>query len=425
MRTAPKGSESRCSSTPSAESASSSEPPPMSITTARPTPISKWASALRKESIASCSPSSNRTRSPVSSRTCARNCAPLRASRTALVATASTRWAPSCRARVFMRERASMAARMAVPDSSPVSSSPAPSRGAAFSSSMTRMAPVGDTSATIARMELEPMSIAPMRTSPLALGAAAGVTGAMSPVDAELRPLAVFAVVLDLLPFREIDSVFSDVRREIRDPLQVPADEQELERGRDRPWVGQHVRQQDAENRVVKRVHLVVRATDVTSQLPVGPHEGIQGIGKHLARSPHHVLDLRCRRDVRLRGDEALRRLRDVDGVVADAFQVARHLDGAHEEPEVARHRLLEGEEPDGPFLDVQLEEVDLAIAADHRLRLRGVMRQQRIHGEVDERLGLLGHGEQLRLEDGELVVKMAKAAHRFWGRAHPNLPVM
>ena len=165
-RMAPKGSEMRCSSSPSALSASSSDPPPMSMTTARPAPISKCASALRKLRRASSSPSSRRTLSPASSRTRRRNASPLRASRTALVATASTRAQPSCRASVAIRCSASSAARIPLSASSPVSCTPAPRRGAAFISSTTRMAPRLPTSATIWRMELEPMSMAAMRIAP-------------------------------------------------------------------------------------------------------------------------------------------------------------------------------------------------------------------------------------------------------------------
>ena len=63
-RIAPNGSELKRSITPSALSASSSEPPPMSSTTVRPTPMSKCATALRKLSRASSSPSSTRTFRP-------------------------------------------------------------------------------------------------------------------------------------------------------------------------------------------------------------------------------------------------------------------------------------------------------------------------------------------------------------------------
>ena len=160
---APNGSESRRSTSPSAESASSTEPPPMSHVTIRPCPTSKCACALRNESRASSSPEMTRTVRPASFFTCRTNAPPSAASRTALVATHSMRSAPSWRASVTMRCNASIAASALSTDRCPVSSTPVLRRGAAFISSTVRIWPVGLTSATIARMEFEPMSIAAMR----------------------------------------------------------------------------------------------------------------------------------------------------------------------------------------------------------------------------------------------------------------------
>ncbi len=165
IRIAPNGNESRRSTRPSAANASSSDPPPISITTLRPTPSSKCASADRNARRASSSPSRMRGRSPASRRRRARNAWPLLASRTALVATASMRLAPSCRASVAIRVRASTAASVLASSSLPLTPSPAPRRGAAFISSTTRMVPSGETSATICRIELDPMSMAAMRCS--------------------------------------------------------------------------------------------------------------------------------------------------------------------------------------------------------------------------------------------------------------------
>ena len=111
-RMAPNGSDPRRSITPSAVSASSSDPPPMSTITDRPTPMSKCATALRKLSRASSSPSSTRTLRPVVRAISARKPLALLASRTALVATASMRTAPSWRANVAMRSSASIAWRI-------------------------------------------------------------------------------------------------------------------------------------------------------------------------------------------------------------------------------------------------------------------------------------------------------------------------
>ena len=97
--------------------------------------------------------------------------------------------------------------------SKPVSWRPAPSRGAAFISSITRIEPFGETSAMICRIEFDPMSIAAIRTawrSPPVAG-------------------SVFEVMLDLLAFCNVNSVLGDVGRKVGHPLEIAAHKEQLE----------------------------------------------------------------------------------------------------------------------------------------------------------------------------------------------------
>src|SRR5688572_9645802 len=263
---------------------------------------------------------------PASWRTRATNWSALEASRTALVATASTRVAPSCRASVAMRPIASAARCMDCEPSCPVPSRSAPSRGASFISSTTVITPSVVTSATIWRIEFEPTSMAAIRR-------VAGGTTTNSPRSPPYRNRP--TPVLDVLPLGEEDGVLPDVRRQIGDALEVPAHEQVLERGIDRPRVGHHVREQDAEDRLVQRVHLVVARAHVAPQRAVGPEEGVDRVAEHGAGATRHVLDLRIGGDRRLEGDEPQRGLGDVHGVVAYPLQVTRHLDRSDDEAEV------------------------------------------------------------------------------------------
>ena len=121
--------------------------------------------------------------------------------------------------------------------------------------------------------------------------------------------------------------------------------------------------------------------------------------------------------------DDAKGRLRDVHRVVTDALQIARDLDGADDEPQVARHRLLKGQQLDRGLLHFELELVDLAVAMDDGIGLVLVARQQRVDGDVDELLGARGHVQQLLLEEAELRVEVPRR-YGFDAR-HPNLPVM
>jgi hypothetical protein len=69
-----------------------------------------------------------------------------------------------------------------------------------------------------------------------------------------------------------------------------------------------------------------------------------------------------------------------------------------------------------GGVLDLDLEQVELAVAGDHRVGGGRVARHERVDRELDERLGALAHGEQPALEVGELLVEMAVPAGRAAG---------
>ena len=124
--------------------------------------------------------------------------------------------------------------------------------------------------------------------------------------------------------------------------------------------------------------------------------------------------------DRRALRDDAQRRLRDVHRVVADALQVARDLDGADDEAEVARHRLLQREQRDGEVLDLDLEAIDLVVAA----MTASAFSLSRVSSASTARStsasARVGHVEQALLERRQLVVKMAKSDDVDAGSSEP-----
>ena len=145
----------------------------------------------------------------------------------------------------------------------------------------------------------------------------------------------------------------------------------------------------------------------------VGANEGVERVAQHAARAPRHVLDLGLGRDRRPDRDQSLRALRDVDRVVADALEVARDLDRAHDEAEIARHWLLEGEQLDRQALDLDLQRVDLAVTGDDGVGAILIVLEQRVDGQIDQPFGAIGHGQEPLLERRQLVVKVAEPAGR------------
>jgi hypothetical protein len=137
------------------------------------------------------------------------------------------------------------------------------------------------------------------------------------------------------------------------------------------------------------------------------------------AGKPGHFHDLRFRRD----GaglDQSLRRLGDVDGMVAHPFQVVGDLERRGEHPQVAGHGLLQRQKIDALLLDFHFHGIDHPVAGDHPAGLLDVALEQRLHRQAERRLRLPGHGEEPYLDVTQLVVEVAVNVD-----AHPNLPVI
>ncbi len=94
----------------------------------------------------------------------------------------------------------------------------------------------------------------------------------------------------------------------------------------------------------------------------VAPDEGLEGIGEHVPGQPGHLDDLGFRGDRPGLG-QPLGRLGDVDRVVADPLEVVGDLERRGQHPEVASHRLLQGQQVDALLLDLDLHAVDDPVA--------------------------------------------------------------
>src|SRR5688572_8416673 len=129
----------------------------------------------------------------------------------------------------------------------PLMSTPAPRRGAAFISSMTRIRPSGETSAMICRIEFDPMSMAERRTVSLSRlvfrgeretrGGAVIPSGGVPAGRIVGGPRVELEPMLDRFPLGEKYGVLPDIGGEVRHTLEVAAHEQKLERGVDRACI--------------------------------------------------------------------------------------------------------------------------------------------------------------------------------------------
>jgi hypothetical protein len=141
-------------------------------------------------------------------------------------------------------------------------------------------------------------------------------------------------------PRREVDHVLGDVRDPIPDALEVVRREQDSRAPLDVRGVLAHELDDIGEHALVQVVDLVVARRDSPGQRLVNIDEGARDASDEVRGDRAHRGEVGVRpKDGLIR--ELPRLLRDVPGVVADAFQLVRHSIEREEESEVARHRLL------------------------------------------------------------------------------------
>src|SRR5512137_1743840 len=123
-------------------------------------------------------------------------------------------------------------------------------------------------------------------------------------------------MVLDRLAPDHVDDVLADVRGVVGDPLEVPADEDEIDGPGDRAGILHHVGQELPEDLVVELVDGVVAGADVLGQDVVPADEGVQGVPDHGLSHLGHPGDVDERLELGAL-EEVHRPLGDVDREVA------------------------------------------------------------------------------------------------------------
>ena len=110
--------------------------------------------------------------------------------------------------------------------------------------------------------------------------------------------------------------------------------------------------------------------------------------------------------------DVTLGGLGDIDGEVADAFEVDGNLRGGDDEAEIAGHGLLQGQQLETAIVDLDLQRVQLAVARHDLLDLFEIRGNERGERGAHALFGAGAHEQQAPLELIEIVREMADVAH-------------
>ena len=143
--------------------------------------------------------------------------------------------------------------------------------------------------------------------------------------------------------------------------------------------------------------------------------EGLQALGDHGAGLLGHPADqaaIRCA-VAQEKGDDLCNILR----LIADTLQIGDHLQRGGDLPQIPGHRLLLQEQLQAEGFYASLLLIGLRLQLCYRRRLGNIPLLQRLCGQRDGLGAGLAHLGQLRIQLGQLTVKIA--SH------YPNLPVI
>ncbi len=90
---------------------------------------------------------------------------------------------------------------------------------------------------------------------------------------------------------------------------------------------------------------------------------------------------------------------RDIDGDVADPFELGIDLEGRHQEPEIDGHRLRQGKDIHALAVDQRVELIHLPVPADDLFRPFDIPFEERATGGTKLEVHLAPHLDEVRLE--------------------------
>jgi len=127
----------------------------------------------------------------------------------------------------------------------------------------------------------------------------------------------------------------------------------------------------------------------------IGRGEGVQRQPQHLARQPAHLRQIEMRLQLRF-VIQVDRRARDVAGMVGNALQNRRDLDGGDDQPQPVRLVQRRGQQPHAELIGLQFQRVHAVVVAQDLLGQLGIALDQRARRLVNRPLDLPAHQQDV-----------------------------
>jgi hypothetical protein len=167
----------------------------------------------------------------------------------------------------------------------------------------------------------------------------------------------------------------------------------------------------------VEAVDRIVHLREPHAELQVSAPQRVHRDTHHLDHDVAHLADLLQDRRVGRQILGHLVHLRDVHGLVPDAFQVQARMHDHRDQSQVRRDRSLQRQEREQPAVELEVDLVDLVVARDDPSGPCVVVLEDRLDRVLDRVARELAEREQSQLRLLERLVEVGT-------RHQPNLPV-
>ena len=171
----------------------------------------------------------------------------------------------------------------------------------------------------------------------------------------------------DILALHNVDDIFGNVGGMIADAFEVFGDENQLEGGKNDAGISHHVGQQFAKDLVAILVNLIVGGHHFLCQFNVATNHSVKRIANLFFDEFGHARQVNIGFDAGM-AKNAQGALCDVDGLIADAFQVVVDAGNGEYKTKVNGHQLVKREQLHDAVVNFQLEFVDRVFFIEYTL---------------------------------------------------------
>ena len=218
----------------------------------------------------------------------------------------------------------------------------------------------------------------------------------------------------DNLTLNQINHIFSDVRRVIRDAFKVPRHRKQMHGRIHQSRRLSHDVLQRIKNVVVQIIHNVIIGANLPSRIGVEFDERVNRLVQQIERGVRHLLHARWNRWLGI-VREPCSSFGDIHGEITNAFQLTGNLQNRGHSTKIDRDRLMKCENFEAVFLYLDIVAIDLVVTKLNLPQRVRVPREQTIDGSVERIL------QRVRTSKGSFDAVGSCLVESEWSRPVPN----